>query len=384
MSKQHPSTEIELCDASLDADGLVQVTWADGTDARFDTRWLRDNCPCSTCRVAQTEERRFFSGSLTSALTPKEIAVRAGTAEAGCIRVDWGDHRSEFTGSFLAAYRTLPPPRYEPRYWDATDVDDFPVAECDAVMNDDGALLRWLVDFRAWGVGRLVGVPAESEYVVRIIERFGHLRRLAFDRIHDVRVDPAGYNVAHTAEPLPPHADFPGYRWPPSLQLLHMLENPAGGGPWIAVDGWRLANELRAADPDGFRLLTEVWAPWRMFSADEETYARGPLVWLDDRGAVAGVRFSNQVMQPIELPAEELDAYYDAYTQYARAVVDPRNQAIIPNTSGDLLMTHAHRTFHGRQAFDPEAGPRWLQDGYAEFDDLDARITVLQRKLETP
>jgi hypothetical protein len=67
--------------------------------------------------------------------------------------------------------------------------------------------------------------------------------------VHNVRLDPGGYNVAHTSDELKPHTDFPSYAWPPSIQLLHFRVNRTTGGESNLVDGWAAIAELRRTHP---------------------------------------------------------------------------------------------------------------------------------------
>ena len=39
-----------LTTTTLQADGTILATWADGHSASFGAYWLRDNCRCPQCR----------------------------------------------------------------------------------------------------------------------------------------------------------------------------------------------------------------------------------------------------------------------------------------------------------------------------------------------
>ena len=88
-----------------------------------------------------------------------------------------------------------------------------------AELSDDQ--LRFVAD----GAMILEGAPTEPGTLEYLAPRLGPGREVLFDRIHDVAVDPCGYNVAHTPLPLPPHVSernhwivrhhglFQGYYW---------------------------------------------------------------------------------------------------------------------------------------------------------------------------
>ena len=204
---------------------------------------------------------------------------------------------------------------------------------------------------------------------------------MVFGRIHDVRVDPGGYNVAHTAMELPPHNDFASCSWPPSVQALHMLVNDASGGETVVVDGWRVAESLRKARPEYFDILCQVPVPFRMFDENTETRAAAPIIQLDSGGAIRAFRFSNQLMQRIPPNLPGLVTFYRAYHELCQRVTSHSAKATFRLQGGHVLVTAGHRVLHGRKAFAPD-GRRHLQDAYFEHDSARNHLLVLQRRLE--
>ena len=120
----------------------------------------------------------------------------------------------------------------------------------------------------------------------------------AFERIHNVRHDPAGYNVAHTPVELKPHTDLPSYHWPPSIQLLHFVVNDAIGGESTVTDGWAVVADLRRQDPEAFETLCRVPVTYQLYSHDEDTYATAPMIQLDHRR-----RSTNRSASPTSSPS---------------------------------------------------------------------------------
>ena len=79
----------------------LRISWRDGRQAELPAFWLRDNCPCLVCRIAQTDERR---------LKPWEhaapVATSAGLDADRTLTVVWADgHESSDA----------------PDWWEATD-----------------------------------------------------------------------------------------------------------------------------------------------------------------------------------------------------------------------------------------------------------------------
>jgi len=347
-----------------------------GTSA-FHYVWLRDNCWCAECRVAQSGERRLFTADIREDIAPLAAEVDAQRV----VRVAWNDgHSSTYTAAWLSAYSYSDPGRreqpHEPRLWDA-GLSEVPTFAHDHVVGTAAGQLAYLEAVRDLGVALVRGTPARDGEVARFAETMGHVRETAFERIHNVRHDPTGYNVAHTPMELKPHTDLPSYHWPPSVQLLHFLVNDAEGGESTITDGWAILADLRRDDPTAFDTLARVPVGFQLFSDTEDTYAQAPMIQLDTAGRVVTFRFSNQLVQPVDAPFGEMEAFYDAYRTLGRLIDGDRYKVAFKTSGGDLLTVHGHRVLHGRLPFDPASGGRHLQDVYMEYDDLMARRRVL-------
>lgn len=347
---------------------------------RFHHVWLRDNCPCRDCRIEESGERRLFTGDIPDDL----VATTAHVDDAGTLTVDWSDgHRSAFGSEWLAAHdysddEARRARRHEPVLWDAGATERLPRFDHDAVVGSTAGQLAYLDALRDYGAAIVQRVPSVDGEVERFAQAIGHVREVAFERVHNVRHDPAGYNAAHTPGELKPHTDLPSYHWPPSVQLLHVLRNGARGGESVLVDGWRVVEELRREDPNAFETLTGIPVEFQLFSEDEDTRATAPLVQLAPDRTVATFRFSNQLALPLDVPFDDVMPFYRAYRRLARMIDDDRFKAVFQAGDGDLITVHGHRVLHGRLPYDPASGPRHLQDVYMEWDDLMARRRVLR------
>jgi gamma-butyrobetaine dioxygenase len=297
------------------------------------------------------------------------------------LSVDWNDgHSSRYSLAWLAAhdYSSGAPRRSrpEPVLWDRS-LGAPPSFEHDAVVHTTEGQLAFLEAVRDYGVAVVRNTPTTLGEVERFAEEIGHVRETAFERVHNVRHDPAGYNVAHTAAELKPHTDLPSYHWPPSIQLLHFVVNEATGGESTVTDGWKVAEDLRRRDPASFEVLARVPVGFQLFSSTEDTAATAPLIQLDPAGRIRVFRFSNQLATPLRASYDDVGAWYRAYRLLGRMIDGPDYKVAFKARTGDLLTVHGHRVMHGRLAFDPASGGRHLQDVYMEFDDLMARRRVL-------
>lgn len=387
-----PTEPARDADAALDALAGPEGTLAlgerslaivlDGRGRRFHHVWLRDNSWAADDRIRQSGERKLYTASIRADIAPtaaswdgeRGLEVLWNDGQAATYSPDWL-RRYDYSPSARAA-RHLPvslwpetveaPPR-------------FPHAE---VVGTTEGQLAYLDAVRELGAAVVTGVPSVHHEVERFAGTIGHVREVAFERVHNVRHDPAGYNVAHTPSELKPHTDMPSYNWPPSVQLLHFLTNRATGGESTLIDGWAALAELRRDAPAHFDTLTRVPVPFQLFSEDEDTWAENPMIQLDTHGEVRLFRFSNQLAQPLCAPHEQVEAFYHAYRHLGRIIDSGRYRATFRCADGDLLTVHSHRVLHGRLPYDPASGARHLQDVYMEFDDLMARRRVLRGEHE--
>ncbi len=365
--------------AVTQSDDYLEVV-LDGVSMCFHYIWLRDNCGCPECRVAQSGERRVFTAAIPRQLRPRVAVLDAAS---GALQITWPDgHRSRYSGDWLTRHDysrpRAPEPAAQRQLWTARGAAIPTFDHQDVVGTRDGQL-AYLDAIHAHGAAVVHGTPSVSHEVERFSAAIGcHVRETAFERVHNVRHDAQGYNVAHTALELKPHTDLPSYHWPPSIQLLHFLVNEAQGGASTLTDGWAVLADLRAQDPSAFETLCRIPVTFQLFSPEEDTRATAPLVQLDARGEVTAFRFSNQLALPVDAGFDDVTTFYDAYQKLGAMIDSGDFTQEFRTESGDLLTVHAHRVLHGRRAFDPASGNRHLQDVYLEYDDLMARRRVLR------
>lgn len=349
----------------------VQIRWASGGSSTLPHLWLRDNCNCDDCRIAQTDEKKFMVSSV-----PVDIAPEAVEIIDDCLRIVWPDgHTSRYDGANLRARENDNPP--DRQRWPLNYVPHR--HDYAAFLDDDQVAALAIREFIVHGAIILSGAPTEPGTLEQLAPRLGPIREVSFARIHDVAVDPSGYNVAHTPLPLPPHNDFASYTWPPSVQALHMLANETTGGESILVDGWELLTRFRAAHPRYFATLRDMPVPFREFDDHTETCTSQPIIRCDTGDNIAGLRFSNQLMQSIDPNDPRTSSFYTAYHELCRRVTDPATQVSFRLHGGEILIVDAHRVLHGRQAFEP-GGRRHLQDAYFELDNVINHRVVLRRR----
>ena len=367
--------------AQIDHDpAQAQLRWDDGSTSQFSATWLRDNCACQQCRHPVTMERLF------SILDhPGVIRMTAAEmAEDGSLGVSFDPpHDSRFAGNWLWHHRSgsapMPSDSVDRRLWTAADQPQVPTFAYAAVMNDDQALDTWLQCLAELGVSLVVGMPTQRGTVQLLAERVGQVRATNFGTLFEVESKPNPNNSAYTALALDLHTDIPNVPSPPGVQLLHCIVNEAHGGGSILVDGFRVAEELRAESEADFRLLTENPITFRFHDAEVDLAHRAPVLRLDAAGNVAEVRFNNWIRAALDVPADRIDAYYGALLHYWRLLREPRFQLRFRLAVGQAMVFDNQRILHGREVFDPQTGARLLQGCYFDHETLRSRRRVLAR-----
>jgi gamma-butyrobetaine dioxygenase len=356
----HDFPHRKLVAVSLVPEGL-EATFEDRSVV-FNLDWLRDNCPCDSCRILQTDERRWQPW-----LDAERAAVASHALTDQGLHIVWSTgHESTFTEVTwkriaLASRRG----GYTMNLWTSHyDVNRF---DHDQVIADMVTRRQFLEAFRRDGVVIVTGSPTVPGSCINFLGAVGiTLRDSSLGLIFDVKLDPAGYNVAFTAEALPPHNDNAQYTNPPSGQVLAMLVNDATGGHNIIVDGFSVVAQL---PPAAVEVLSRVAVGFRQYSSQAEGFTRQPLIERDREGRCTHLRFSNQLMQPLPFDDPDLAAWYDAYRLLGKAISDPANHVTFRLDAGDTLIVNNHRVLHAREAFVPD-GPRHLQDIYFDADDV--------------
>ena len=359
-------------------DGMIQISSTAGRPIDLSVTALRDSCPCATCRHP-SGQRLLDPATIQSDARPTEIHL-----DGDALRVMWMPERHVSLYS-VGALLSSATPRVAPALWDAKAAGELPVAQHETIVADDpmgrAERLRWLEGVEQMGCGLLHGVPIIDGEVARVAEIFSHVRETNYGRWFDVRsvVDPS--NLANTSLGLAAHTDNP-YRDPvPTMQLLHCLESTASGGENKLVDGWRVAEEVRALQPAGFDLLVRRGVTFAYRDATAELCHHASLIELDTDGMVRSVRFNPRSMQQPSMPADELSVWYDAYLLFAKLLADPRFQIRLRLDPGDLFIVDNRRVLHGRTAFAATSGSRLLQGCYADIDGLRSSIAVLSREV---
>jgi gamma-butyrobetaine dioxygenase len=359
--------------------GGIRVAWDDGEVADFHPLWLRAECACVECRSRVTLERTFDHFGLPLDLGASAVEV---TGE-GALRLVWSDdgHVSLFDPSWLWSRARPRAEAAAPAPWGAELARALPTFEHGATMADDRALHAWLVALRDVGLALLRGVPAAAGEVERIARRISLPRDTNFGVIFDVITRPDANSNAYTRIELPGHVDLPTREYQPGFQLFHCLVNQAAGGESTYVDGFALAEALRAEEPERFRLLCETPIGFRFHDRVCDYAWRAPVIGLGSEGELREIRFNPWLTEPLDVAPARFAAIYGALRRFDELARDPRFQVRIKLEAGMMSAFDNRRVLHGRAAFDETDGRRHFQGCYVEREEVISRIAVLERTL---
>src|SRR5262249_24396966 len=97
--------------------------------------------------------------------------------------------------------------------------------------------------------------------------------------------------------------------------------------------------------------------------------ATAPLIAVDPRGRIRGIRYNNRSVQPPRLPYPEAVEFYAAYRSFATQVAS--GQLRFRLDPGDCLVFDNTRILPARTAF-TGTGARHLQGCYADLDAVES------------
>jgi gamma-butyrobetaine dioxygenase len=351
---------------------------SDGSEHAVHPLWLRERCTDAASIDLKTRQRLQDPSDFDPEL--KLLAV--SQPAAGIFRVRFSDgHEASFEAAALLEEAALTPASHDcpaPELWDGKLAPLPRVRWC--AEPADAELESWLESFLTLGFVILEGVPAEAGMVLKVGARFGFVRETNFGALFDVRSTPEATDLAYTPVPLDPHTDNP-YRTPvPGIQLLHCLVNETSGGLSTLVDGFAVAQALRASDRQAFSVLASTPVRFRYTDSDTELTASAPPIALDVTGEIAAIHFSPRLdFVPLFAP-ERLDAYYRARRLFDARLRAPDFEIRFLLGQGDLVMFDNTRLLHGRTGFDPAQGLRHLQGCYIDLDGPRSLYRVLRRR----
>ena len=300
----------------------LHIDWADGGVGEHPWIWLRDHSHDPTTLHPATHQRQLFTAEVEPSLRASTVTIADRT-----VVIEWADAdhpASILPVEFLLAHRDPGHPDViltERMLWDGSSIlDDWPVVEYDEVIDDDRGVARWLDRVARFGFCIVTGTPTTVAATERLARRVGYVRETIFGGMWDFQADLSKADTAYTDQELRPHTDGTYSNDAPGLQLLHCLAFDGTGGESTMVDGFRVAAQLRVADPDAYQVLSVVEIPGRYLGDGVDLRAARPVFRHGSDGLLEQVSYNNADRAPFTLPFDEMERFYDALRAFEQRV----------------------------------------------------------------
>jgi alpha-ketoglutarate-dependent taurine dioxygenase/DUF971 family protein len=366
-------------------DGVIELEWSDKSHNRFHPIWLRDNCRCAECGEPAIGYRSLQLTSLDLNLVPRNL-----THTPDQLRITWEDgHESCYAASWLDEYAYDNGARaaraFKAEVWNDALRASPPGYDFSEVVDGDQKLLQVLQQVRDHGICFLHGAPAETGVVEALSRRFGFPQESNFGRVQDLVFNPQRRSIAHDIKALKPHTDEPYRSSPPGILLFHCIANDqTGAGSSTFVDGFEIAERLRAHDAEGFYALCNNTQSFRRhFNDNVDLIAEFPIISLDEFDNLCGVRINDRVAAPPRIAPDQVEAYYRGLHYLLQQSEDPQLILHLALKPGDIAIFDNHRVLHGRTDLTVD-GERWLQWVQIERGDFHSSLRILADRLGQP
>ncbi len=371
--------------AELSSDGRqIEIRTPDAR-ARFHAIWLRDNASDAETRSAGNGQRLITLDQI-----PEAIAMSAAVVDGETLQVTFQPEGKsvDYSLAWLMehAYDRETQAergwlRSELETWDSRLMAAVPEADFEDAKSDPQILQDWLGKIERFGFGKLTGGPVEDQALMQVVDLFGYVRETNYGRHFEVRTEVNPTNLAYTALGLQAHTDNP-YRDPaPTIQVLYCLESSAAGGENMVVDGFKVAQRLRAENPDWFTVLSEHCARFEYAGdAGVRLTSRRPLIELAPDGELIAVRFNSRSVAALtDVPFDKMELYYAAYRRMSQIIDEPEMEVSFRLNPGESFLVDNTRVLHARKAYSG-TGTRWLQGCYADKDGLLSTLAALRAR----
>ena len=368
------------------AQRVVEVAWPDAAEHRYHYVWLRHHARCSD---GMPNDTRVKIDLLPD--DPANLVVDACRVDGEDLVIDWRDGGLQTRHNLAALRRSAYDAearrlrKHRPRLWERDSASDIPVFEFASIQGDEAELLRLMLALRDFGLARISGVPTVPGSLKQVATAFGPIHVNNYGGVFDVRSD-ANLNLgSNTGHYLPPHTDESYRHDAPGISFFHCLRAAPEGGASTLVDGFMAAKRLRERDAASYQLLSSVPVFFQRYAPpDEDMRSHTRMLVTDVDGDLVGCRWTDRTLPPQDLPADRIEPVYRAIRALWKIINDETLQFCYRMQPGDLHVFDNHRVLHGRQAFDPAAGARHLQQCSVNRDEFHNRLRILAARLGDP
>jgi len=167
------------------------------------------------------------------------------------------------------------------------------------------------------------------------------------------------------ADYLGPHNDNTYFNDASGLQILHCIAKQCTGGENFLIDGFQIAEKIKAEFPDTYERLTKTIVPAEYIEKDYHHKYCAPIINLDPiTNEVVQIRFNLYDRAPINtLPRNQIRQFYKDLKILTSELENPENRKCFKLEPGTVLIFDNWRVLHGRHAYD---GKRTMTGCYVQ------------------
>ncbi|MEM9851082.1 MAG: TauD/TfdA family dioxygenase [Pseudomonadota bacterium] len=369
-------SDVPLTRAAIDGDWL-DLAWQDNLTWRVYGMFLRENevIPGVVSPITRERELEIDAMPLTAKFAGADIV-------GSDLAVTWDDGATSlFSGAWLRdmAVGLWRPEAHLPDItpWTTADLAEPPSFDGPAFLS--GAMGEPLTVLWRYGFARLRGLPTDPGTVQRVAEVIGTVRNSNFGFLFSVETKPDPDSNAYRAVPLDAHTDLATRELQPGFQLLHCRQNTATGGESTMVDGFAVAETIRAEDANAYQALNTLNWVFTNRHRDSDYRWSGPIIETDATGTPVEIRNTGFLRFFPDMADADIPRAYAALRRFTELCRSPAYRMATPFAPGDLVIFDNRRVLHGRASFDPQSGVRQLEGCYLDRDEVASRLRILAR-----
>ena len=264
--------------------------------------------------------------------------------------------------------------------WRADDFAEMPIIDGCKVLEDEEVFLAFLAQFIRTGAVIVRGLPEMPEMIETLPQKIGVIRTSNFGHVFEVKIKPEADSNAYTGEELLAHTDLATREYMPGLQFLFCLQNDADGGLSTLADGFAIAEHIKQTNPDAYKLLASRPIDFVNKAKTSDYRMHVPLFHCDASGELDEVRWTSWLRAPLRGELEEMAQIYKAQKLAYQLGNSDMFKAKFKLQPGDMMCFDNRRVLHGRTAFDPSSGGRWLRGCYMEREELWSGLRMSARR----
>ena len=347
----------------------LDVTFGDASQSCFDYFWLRDNARDSESFNHASHQRELFTAHIDADIHPQSV-----TLEGGAVVIQWPGMAEpvKYDGEFLHSYRS---PQAEYLYlsatlWDKAKLEQPPALDFDELSKDQ-AQQALVSQLQTTGFSIIKNCPLDKTSVETVANTLGYVRETIFGGVWQFEDNQEMADSAFTSDALRPHNDGTYSHDAPGLQLLLCIGRNATGGESVLVDGFNIAEQLKAQDPDLYRDMTRIELTGIYKGDGHVLRASRPVFRENQQGELLQMTFNNYDRDTIRLNDSDMRRAYEGIIAIDKLLNLEENQWRYVLEEGEMMVFDNWRLLHGRTSYQ---GHRVMAGTYVNREDFESKL----------